>query len=196
MPPALPGGSGFRSIGSLGGRSAGSSPRADRISSRRSLRPPRPRSPRPAGDLPLPSLLSSRDLVSPFLSPPPTLGLATPPPRPLGDRESSSSRLSRRERLRRRSLSEEDELDELDELERPISLAPITAFPLQTIPQHENLQISWARKKASKNASRLARTRLKHHKITVFDFPPFSPCFLKLFSQLLLAQPHLSAGIG
>ena len=57
-------------------------------------------------------------------------------------------------------------------------------------------QISWARKKASKNASRLARTRLKHHKITVFDFPPFSPCFLKLFSQLLLAQPHLSAGIG
>jgi len=54
--------------------------------------------------------------------------------------------------LRRRSLSEEDELDELDELERPISLAPITAFP-QTIPQHENL--SWARKRAS-NASRLA----------------------------------------
>jgi hypothetical protein len=98
--------------------------------------------------------------------------------------------------LRRRSLSEEDELDELDELERPISLAPITAFPLQTIPQHENLQISWARKKASKNASRLARTRLKHHKITVFDFPHFLRVFPKLFSQLLLAQPHLSAGIG
>ena len=50
----------------LGRPIRGSSPRADRISSRRSLRPPRPRSPRPAGDLPLPSLLSSRDLVSPF----------------------------------------------------------------------------------------------------------------------------------
>ena len=175
MPPALPGGSGFRSIGSLGGRSAGSSPRADRISSRRSLRPPRPRSPRPAGDLSLPSLLSSRDLVSPFLSPPPTLGLATPPPRPLGDRESSSSRLSRRDRLRRRSLSEEDELDELDELERPISLAPITAFPLQAIPQHE-----------------LGRGKKA---LNMFDFPPFSPRFSQA-ATISSRKSELSAGIG
>jgi len=41
--------------------------------------------------------------------------------------------------LRRRSLSEEDELDELDELERPISLAPITAFPLQTITLNDQI---------------------------------------------------------
>ena len=85
-----------------------------------------PMSPRPAGDLLLPPRPTSRDLSLPFaLSPPPDPLLASPPaPRPSGDRESSSSRLSRRDRLRRRSLSEEDELDELDELERPITLAP------------------------------------------------------------------------
>ena len=181
MPPALPGGSGFRSIGSLGGRSAGSSPRADRISSRRSLRPPRPRSPRPAGDLSLPSLLSSRDLVSPFLSPPPTLGLATPPPRPLGDRESSSSRLSRRDRLRRRSLSEEDELDELDELERPISLAPITAFPLQAM-----------RSLCTKTSKSLGRGKKA---LNMFDFPPFSPRFSQA-ATISSRKSELSAGIG
>ena len=48
-------------------------------------------------------------------------------------------------------------------LERPISLAPITAFPLQTIPQHENLRLLLGAKRASKNASRLAAPDWKHH---------------------------------
>tara|TARA_B000000565_G_scaffold13224_1_gene9566 strand:- start:466 stop:711 length:246 start_codon:yes stop_codon:yes gene_type:complete len=81
--------------------------------------------------------------------------------------------------LRRRSLSEEDELDELDELERPISLAPITAFPLQAIPQHENLQSLGRGKKA----------------LNMFDFPPFSPRFSQA-ATISSRKSELSAGIG